>query len=358
MLKYYTAVIFVVVLSMIVLQFCIGKSNTISTDRKKLFAILFGGIAIAASCEWVAYFLDGAQANTRAMHAFAKAVELSIAPTLGFIFSWILEKKYVKQIGIILTLHMILEFLSGVFGFIWYIDASNVYRHGSCYFIYIISYLLSVGYAVTVVSSNIKKYQYTGMQFFGMIVLLLLSGIFIQLLDSSLKVSYIALGMASLMLYIFTLEMIQQTDELTELLNRRGYENCIANMDTRSIVIFFDVDKFKYANDTYGHAFGDLALKSIGGAIKNNYAKYGKCFRYGGDEFCVILTSELEHIEGLNSRFFSNMEELRKIDERMPSVSIGYAYYDPENQNIQDVVSEADDMMYKYKQLRKREAGE
>lgn len=354
MLKYYTAVIFIVGFAMLVLQFCIGESNTLSKDRKKLFAGLFFAIMIAALCEWLSTFLDGAQGNTRALHIASKAIELGVAPSTGFIFSWILDKKYVKEITIGLILHFILECMSGVFGFIWYIDANNMYCHGSFYIIYILSYIVSVIYAMVVISENIRKYQYTGTKFFFLIAALLLSGILIQLLDSSIKVSYISLGMAALMLYIFTLEMVQQTDELTELLNRRGYENCIATLEQKSIVVFFDVDKFKYANDTYGHAFGDKALKEIGTAIKTNYSRYGKCCRYGGDEFCVVLIKELEHIEGLNTRFFQEMEKLRDVDERMPSVSIGYAFYDPGTQNIQDVISEADEMMYKYKQTRKQ----
>lgn len=353
MFKYYTAIIFLSVFSMTVLQFCIGESNSLSLERKSLFRWLYSLIVIAAICEWLSVFLEGVAAPLHFLHVAMKVVELSIAPMIAFIFSWIIEKKDVKYIVLFLFGHFVLECLSGIFGFIWYIDASNCYHHGQFYFIYIISYIISAIYAMYIILGNMKKYQYHGTQFLCMIAVFLGSGIVLQLLDENIKVDYLALSMASMMLYVFTLEMIQQIDELTSLLNRRGYENCIAHMDKKCAVVFFDVDNFKIANDINGHAFGDHTLKEIGSAIKKNYAKYGKCFRYGGDEFCVILTSHLDDVNTLNHDFFYSIKELREKEKRLPGVTVGYAYYDPDNQNIQDVVNEADAMMYKYKKMRK-----
>ena len=251
-----------------------------------------------------------------------------------------------------------MECLSGFFGFIWYIDASNCYHHGTFYFVYMISYIISAIYAMYIILGNMKKYQYHGTQFLFMIAIFLVSGITLQLMDREIKVDYLSVSMAAVMLYVFTLEMIQQIDELTSLLNRRGYENCIAHIDQKCIVIFFDVDNFKNANDVYGHVFGDQALKKVGEAIKKNYSKYGKCFRYGGDEFCVILKTHLDEVNTLNHDFFYSIKELRENEKRLPGVTVGYAYYDPDNQNIQDVVNEADAMMYKYKKMRKSRKGQ
>ncbi len=353
MFKYYTAVIFLSVFSMTVLQFCIGESNSLSLERKSLFRWLFSLIAIAAVCEWLSVFLDGTAESLHFLQVVIKVIELSIAPIIAFLFSWIVEKKYVKYIVLFLIGHCILECLSAVFGFIWYIDASNCYHHGTFYFLYVSAYVISAIYAMYIILGNMKKYQYHGTQFLCMIALFLATGLIIQLIDGSMKVDYLAVSMASIMLYVFTLEMIQQIDELTSLLNRRGYENCIAHIDRKCAVVFFDVDNFKSANDINGHVFGDQTLKEIGQAIKKNYSKYGKCFRYGGDEFCVILTSHLNEVNTLNHDFFYLVKELREKEKRFPGVTVGYAYYDPENQNIQDVVNEADAMMYKYKKIRK-----
>lgn len=358
MFKYYTAIIFLSVFSMTVLQFCIGESNSLSLERKSLFRWLFSLIVIAAICEWLSVFLEGTADSLHFLHVSIKVFELSIAPIIAFLFSWIIEKKYVKYIVLFLFGHFVLECLSGFFGFIWYIDASNCYHHGTFYFVYMISYIISAIYAMYIILGNMKKYQYHGTQFLFMIAIFLVSGITLQLMDREIKVDYLSVSMAAVMLYVFTLEMIQQIDELTSLLNRRGYENCIAHIDQKCIVIFFDVDNFKNANDVYGHVFGDQALKKVGEAIKKNYSKYGKCFRYGGDEFCVILKTHLDEVNTLNHDFFYSIKELRENEKRLPGVTVGYAYYDPDNQNIQDVVNEADAMMYKYKKMRKSRKGQ
>ena len=102
----------------------------------------------------------------------------------------------------------------------------------------------------------------------------MIGGIAVQMWNSELRVDYMTLGIASVLTYVFTLEMIQQTDELTELLNRSGYENCISHIDEKCVVVFFDVDKFKTANDTFGHAFGDSVLKNVGIAIRTCLHKH------------------------------------------------------------------------------------
>ncbi len=353
MFAYYTAIIFLNVFAMLVLQLCISKSNTLTTDRKRLFHWLFTVIAVAAMGEWFAVFLEDKGAAFRTLHIIVKAVELCVAPSIAFIFAWTIEKRWTKGVTIYLCFHALLEVLSGGLGFIYSVDENSHYHHEAFYWVYIAAYIISIIFAVSVVLQNMKKYQYNGLAFFMMVIALMLAGIITQLCNSALKVDYVTLAIASTMMYVFTLEMIQQTDELTGLLNRRGYENCISHMDKKCIVAFFDVDGFKQVNDTYGHAFGDQALRAIGAEIKKHYAKYGKCFRYGGDEFCVILTRGMESIENIDCAFYESVMELGSADKRMPRVSIGYAPYDPANQSIQDAVEEADRMMYEFKAANK-----
>ena len=93
-----------------------------------------------------------------------------------------------------------------------------------------------------------------------------------------------------------------------------------------------------------------VGRSTIGNTIKEQYSRYGKCFRYGGDEFCVLLMKNRDNVEQINTSFFGAMAKLREEEARMPAVSIGYACFDPKNQSMQDVVEEADQMMYKFKE--------
>ena len=350
MTTYYTAIIFISIFAMLAIQTCVKISNTLTKRKKRLFYMLFSTIALSAFCEWLGVYLQGTGSSTRVFHIIVKAVELSVAPSIGYFISWVIEMKSEKIVFIGLAVNAVIECLSGVFGFIYYVDENSNYVHAEFYWIYVAAYVISIIYCMYIMLRNVKRYQYNGVAYFLLVIALMFSGIVIQLYDSSVKVDYPTAAMASIMLYIFTLEMVQQTDELTELINRRGYENYICHLESDSVVIFFDVDKFKSINDNYGHAYGDKVLSIIGKTIKNQYARYGKCFRFGGDEFCAILTKNIDEVDRLNQNFIKAMENNRAKESRLPYVSIGYAHYIPGENDIESVVAEADQMMYKDKE--------
>ena len=335
---------------MLIIQISISKSGTLTRSKKKLFHILFSTIAIAAFCEWMGSCLQGTGGGTRVLHIMVKTVEFSISPMIAVVIAWIIDARKSKVILVILAAHALLEFMSGIFGFIYYVDGNGIYTHENFYWIYMVAYFCAITYMVYTIVKNVRKYQYNGIAFFISIVVFMLSGIVIQSIYSDLKVDYVIMSVNAIMLYVFTLEMIQQTDQLTELINRRGYENYITHLDDECIVVFFDIDKFKEANDVNGHAYGDVCISRVGRTIKKIYSRYGKCFRFGGDEFCVILTRKLEDTDRLNTEFMHAIDAFRATDSKMPTVSIGYASYDPDTGNIRDTIEAADRMMYQYKE--------
>ena len=186
-------------------------------------------------------------------------------------------------------------------------------------------------------------------------LLLLALGVTIQFIYSEIKVDYLCVAIANYLLYSRYNKMVFQVDALTMLLNRGCYETNIESLRSKAILLFFDVNQFKKVNDTYGHDVGDLALKNIALRIKKTYGKYGKCYRIGGDEFCVIMNRHLEEADKLKESFFTSMKEMRKKDPRMPSVSLGYATYDS-SLPIEQVIKEADTKMYQNKKAREEEA--
>ncbi len=85
------------------------------------------------------------------------------------------------------------------------------------------------------------------------------------------------------------------TDELTSLLNRRGFFTLaeqqikIARRTGREMVLLFaDLDKLKWINDTWGHAEGDRALCEVGKILKNTFRESDIIARIGGDEFVML----------------------------------------------------------------------
>ena len=108
--------------------------------------------------------------------------------------------------------------------------------------------------------------------------------------DNTLKIVLVIGVLIILILIYFYLKIRKAAylDELTKILNRRGFEKEIRNIKKGS-VIFIDVDHFKKVNDTYGHEFGDYVLKEFANVVKQNIRNSDIFARIGGEEFVLIL---------------------------------------------------------------------
>jgi diguanylate cyclase (GGDEF)-like protein len=92
------------------------------------------------------------------------------------------------------------------------------------------------------------------------------------------------------------LENMAQTDPLTQLFNRRSWNKQLEEEFERSSryghvfsIIILDVDYFKRFNDFYGHPVGDAILRKLGALLKEIVRKIDTVFRYGGEEFTILL---------------------------------------------------------------------
>ena len=135
------------------------------------------------------------------------------------------------------------------------------------------------------------------------------------------------------------LELISKTDELTGLPNRRDMNETIANEMGRSArthkpfcFIFIDIDHFKNINDTYGHACGDIILKSVAQTIRGLLRKYDVFARYGGEEFLTLLPeTDLEGAAVVAERFRKQIEKMtvRYADFTIKiTITLGVAKFD------------------------------
>lgn len=79
-----------------------------------------------------------------------------------------------------------------------------------------------------------------------------------------------------------------QTDELTGLMNRRGFVTAMETVGHGAIIII-DIDHFKYVNDRYGHAAGDEVLRAMADHLQRNTRQHDLVARLGGEEFGLFL---------------------------------------------------------------------
>ena len=152
------------------------------------------------------------------------------------------------------------------------------------------------------------------------------------------------------------------TDELTQLYNRRGFMSYAQKaldlaQETKKTgaIFFFDMDGLKDINDTWGHKSGDLAIQATGEVLKEAFHKSDLIGHLSGDEFAVFAMGFSK--ENLN-KFRERIETLfnqKRQEKKLPfklSASLGVAEYNAENTDLQKLLIEADQEMYREKKIK------
>lgn len=139
-----------------------------------------------------------------------------------------------------------------------------------------------------------------------------------------------------------------RTDPLTGLWNRREFyqrlrhEAVSARRGQHNLsIVFLDINEFKEVNDTRGHPFGDKMLRQVGTAVNEITRETDLAFRFGGDEFCLILPfTDAAGAEKLCSILQAGMPD-------GVTISCGVAQMQPDDEGtFEMLVTRADSMMY------------
>ena len=168
--------------------------------------------------------------------------------------------------------------------------------------------------------------------------------------------SQIAMPLENAQLYAQA-EAKARIDELTGLLNRRTLDEMIDNEISRhsryggvfSLAIL-DLDSFKTYNDTYGHPEGDILLRQVGNVIKGAIRNADCAFRYGGDEFAILLPQTsiddaLQVTERVRERIASDIDS----GDINVTASIGLANWPDDGVSHTDIIAAADVTLYRAK---------
>jgi len=154
------------------------------------------------------------------------------------------------------------------------------------------------------------------------------------------------------------LNRLSITDSLTELYNQRHFYDQLndevirANRQKHTLsLILLDINDFKKYNDTYGHLEGDDILKSAGKIIMSCIREgVDSGYRYGGDEFAIILIdADIDIAQDIGLRIEKAFEDKGRV-----TVSIGYAIFS-NGMSTTDLVLAADKNLYKSKSKTKKE---
>lgn len=153
-------------------------------------------------------------------------------------------------------------------------------------------------------------------------------------------------------------------DKLTGLLNRAYFELFLAAEIRRSkrhgdpfSAAMIDLDKFKHFNDTYGHAAGDEALRTVAKIMRSSVRRSDLVARYGGEELVLImprttLEQARKRLEKIREAVASAPVELPKREKSVPlTVSAGVASWPSDGDNPEDLVHIADARLFQAKAL-------
>jgi len=142
-------------------------------------------------------------------------------------------------------------------------------------------------------------------------------------------------------------------DCLTGLANRRSYEGAKERLDTLDhlplSVIMCDVNGLKQVNDTLGHEYGDEMIRVLGRVLEHECPPNKFVARIGGDEFVFLLPStKPEDADALIERICAALARCDDNPFKM-SVAIGTATKFTEDENLDEIISQADSRMYENK---------
>jgi diguanylate cyclase (GGDEF)-like protein/PAS domain S-box-containing protein len=153
---------------------------------------------------------------------------------------------------------------------------------------------------------------------------------------------------------------LAERDSLTGLYNRHRFQEELARMLVRveryqahGALLFFDLDEFKYINDTFGHRVGDSMLIRVAGEVSALARRNEICARLGGDEFALLLPDATE------TEATQLAERITRAVAQIPfrfegqnlrlTTSLGIALYPQHGANAEELVSHADAAMYQAK---------
>jgi diguanylate cyclase (GGDEF)-like protein len=154
---------------------------------------------------------------------------------------------------------------------------------------------------------------------------------------------------------------LSTVDGLTQIFNKRYFAETLERELSRArrydrplALLMFDLDHFKKCNDTYGHRTGDYVLREIADLVRTRARKVDIVARYGGEEFAVILPEiALEGAAQFGEKIRAMIEEqlfsFEGSDIRI-TISIGVAELDSSIANSDDLISKADERLYRAKE--------
>lgn len=340
-----------------------------STKRVEfqIFSIITTLTAIACVVDFVVFYLEGHPGFfRRCIHKLGNTYCFITNPV--FSIGWCIyteltlyksksriRKRY-KYVAIPGTILIIIALINLFVPLIFYIDEGNVYHRLPFGYVF---YIVEFGYLIySYVIYKQYEHRYGRVRFFplGLMMGPIMLGCILQIIFYGISLMWVSLAVGLTAIYMSLQNEFCYLDTLTGLYNRAYLdyilESYTKDSDAKVGGIMIDVDFFKKINDTYGHSVGDDALIDTARVITLSKPDKGIAIRFAGDEFILIMKGCTD--ESMRRVINNIREEIALFNDTEGrqyklSLSLGYALFDPKNDDVDSFFRHMDDNMYEEK---------
>lgn len=233
------------------------------------------------------------------------------------------------------------------------LDEKNMYQREDLYMVFIIAgfFLIFYGYTFYFVSKlkNPSLGYFPAWQFLmpiliAVVVQMKVYGISLQPVSFAVAFAGLLTCLQNESIYIDKLTGVNNRYELDMLRKRR-----FRSKPEKMAALMLDLNGFKAINDTYSHEEGDCALVNFANILVNSTRGEGRVIRYAGDEFVIIFRKfKGESVEPYKEKILKAIEEYNKNSGKPYQIScaVGGQVFDYNGQEISEVISAIDNLMY------------
>lgn len=328
MFRYYTLIILITMVSMLILSFMTIRNTVIRLEKRKYFVTLFWLTTLGAGMEWVSFWIEGL--NNDLLLWSANLLYFMIPPLLGFILGGCMGNiGRMRSMMVLYVFYLMILFSSIATNVIFGVNEQGYFR-GTGYWVYIIMYMISIFYALVETLCMMKQRGYHGKRVLGLTLLFLLAGTSIQVIWPEWKCVWLTIGITMHMYYSFYNELCRQMDPITGLLNRGIFDRNVKRLKENCVIIQFQIEDLQLLNQKLGYMETNDYLTAIGKGILSLFQSYGRCYRVSGTSFFVVMTQNIGNEEKLIRAFDDQLKEARRTDyPMMPTIYHTYATWKP-----------------------------
>jgi diguanylate cyclase (GGDEF)-like protein len=284
------------------------------------------------------------------------ALGFSLAPAAPFLLFILYRLNSIKNYILYLTpigINALICMISLKTGWIFRISDAMQYERGLLFFLPIALSFFYYILLIIEIQKNESEYDKHDMLFLQTLYTLPVAALLIQIKFRHMHLIWPSISLSTLLYYIFLMDLQYKYDTVSGIMNRKAFQKEMElynkSQDSAAIIVV-DLNDLKKINDSGGHKAGDEAILNSATALRKSFSGVGKTFRIGGDEFCVICRNTKEEtIKDKLNNLESILNDINKKSKTRLVLAYGYSFYHSKSENIYNVFSEADGLMYEHK---------